>query len=117
MQNIRKMDKINVDMGVIRIGFIEPETDLVIMCNPKELKFFVETVEVVSTFTALNIGRLQVCKCRRLNNTELSTWTCQESHEVCRSLLLRCYTVSQIFTTWYIRYILNTTLIFACAAI
>ena len=75
VQNIRLMDKSNIDSGVVCIGFAEPELDIVIVCNPKELKVFMHTMEVVQHLTSkcfeLPLNFSSQCLCE--NSTVFST--------------------------------------------
>ena len=41
----------NVGNGLVHIGFVKPEVDLVISCNVGELKMFIDTVDVVRKHT------------------------------------------------------------------
>lgn len=41
------VDKRHISKGLVRIGFIRPKVDIVILCKPGELKVFADTVEIV----------------------------------------------------------------------
>ena len=59
------VDKSNIDSGLVRIGFKEPELDVVILCsNPAELKVFIETTEVVQHLTPLTCEWNMQSRCR-----------------------------------------------------
>ena len=48
------LDKSSIDSGVVRVGFIEPELDVVISCsNPTEVKVFIGTIDVLQHLTPL----------------------------------------------------------------
>ena len=54
------MDKDHIDSGIVRIGFSEPDFDIIISCDPEELKKFVYTLEAV-----LNPEKLpEICDCK-----------------------------------------------------
>ena len=63
MQNIRTADTSNITSGVARLGFITPELDIVISCNPPELKIFVDTVKTVHNLTPKYKRLWNGCKC------------------------------------------------------
>ena len=64
-QNIRMVDKSSsIDSGVVRIGFIVPEEDVVKSCsNRAELKMFMFTIEVVQHLTPLRCESGTTCCC------------------------------------------------------
>lgn len=61
------VDKDRIDRGLVRIGFIKPELDVVISCNPGELITFVDTIEVVkdlvSDYYESEIQQNIICSC------------------------------------------------------
>ena len=60
MQNVRTVDKVNIANGIVRVGFIEPDLDVVISCNPEELKVFIDTVEAVQNITPRWCSRAEI---------------------------------------------------------
>ena len=83
-QNIRLVDKCSIDSGLVRIGFSEPEQDIVVSCNPADLKKFVATLEVVQHLTpTCVVARNLSCLCDV--RSEIKTKLCEECswHVVC----------------------------------
>ena len=51
------VDKSNIHSGLVRIGYIESELDVVISCtNNTDLKEFIDTIEIVQHQTPLRIS-------------------------------------------------------------
>lgn len=70
MGNVRSLDKQYIACGLVRIGFIRPKVDIVVLCNPGELKVLVHTVEIVRnleepTFTERKYSSKERSSCER----------------------------------------------------
>ena len=48
-ENIRLLDKAEIKKGVFRIGFINPELDVIVACSHRQLLFFVDVMEGVQS--------------------------------------------------------------------
>lgn len=100
------MDKARIASGVVRIGFVEPELDVVISCNPRELKVFIDTIEAVKDLPTkyCELERKIICTCLCNPSIRFQTVICQKCIiQVVRSLP-SVDDVSKILDSWLLNH-------------
>lgn len=108
LENIRKIDKSNVASGLLRVGFIEPNLDLVIFGCPRDLNAFVhavlsikDNVQVPACTDTTHVNKLN-CVCEGPNfiqyqHIHVTNYSCPLSvtrHGLCTYCsyqVLQCY--------------------------